>query len=50
MIDIVIFGRRVIIAYNTDPVFKYGICRERWGTAYGCWPLLIGVGKPNGVK
>jgi hypothetical protein len=38
-------GRKVVIGYNAEPTLRFGIHREYYFTAYGCWPLLIGVGR-----
>lgn len=41
-----IFGRRVIVGWNNEPTLRFGIHRERWFTAIGIWPLLIGIQTP----
>jgi hypothetical protein len=38
-------NRLVVIGYNSEPTLRFGRKREQLFTAYGVWPLLIGVGK-----
>ena len=39
----VIFGRRVAVGWNGEATLRFGIYRDRFFTAYGFWPLLVGV-------
>lgn len=43
-------GRLVVVGYNAEPTLRFGIREERSFVAYGCWPLLIGVGKHHKVS
>lgn len=45
VLDFRLFGRRIIIGWNNEPTLRFGRHEERNFIAYGCWPLLIGVGK-----
>lgn len=47
MIDRKILGRRVIIGYNQEKTLRYGKKDERGFTAYGFWPILVGIEKPS---
>lgn len=44
MLDFHLFGRRIIIGYNTEPMLRFGRHKEWNFTAYGCWPILVGIG------
>ncbi len=45
VIDTKLFRRRIIIGYNSEPTLRFGIHRERSFTAYGLWPIIIGISK-----
>lgn len=38
-----LFGRRIIIGYNTEKTLRFGVHKEVGFTAVGIWPLIIGV-------
>lgn len=38
-----LFGRKVVVGWNGEKTLRFGIHRERWFTAIGLWPLLIGI-------
>ena len=46
-LDFTVLGRRIIIGYNAEKTLRYGKKRESGFTAYGFWPLLIGIGRPR---
>jgi len=47
VIDRHLLGRRIIVGYNAERTLRYGKREEHGFTAYGVWPLLIGIGKPS---
>lgn len=50
MIDRIMFGRRIIVGYNDEKTLRFGKKRESGFTAYGAWPLLIGIGNSRSPK
>ena len=37
-----ILKRKVVWGYNAEKTLRYGLHRDRYFTALGVWPLLIG--------
>lgn len=45
MLDFHLFGRRIIVGYNSEKTLRYGIHREHLFTAIGFWPIIVGIGR-----